>query len=123
MLRALPAATIEQLGAALEHEEYEPGRAVFGQGDRGETFYIIESGHADVLRDGRMVDTLGRGECFGEIALLRNSKHTKTAQAIEDSEIMVLPKQSFEALLNTDPDLDEQVRGRRADLLDDAYLS
>jgi hypothetical protein len=60
MLRALPAATIEQLGAALEHAVLAPGRAVFAQGAHGERFYIVESGRAEVIRDGRSVGTLAR---------------------------------------------------------------
>src|SRR5215211_3432668 len=72
MLRVLPAATIEQLGAALEHAEFAPRTAVFEQGERGDRFYVVESGRAEVVRDGRVVATLGRGDCFGEIALLRN---------------------------------------------------
>ena len=72
MLRALPQATIEQLAAALDHAEIARRRAVFEQGDPGELFYIVEAGCAEVVRDGRAVETLRRGECFGEIALLRD---------------------------------------------------
>jgi CRP-like cAMP-binding protein len=41
---------------------------VFAQGASGERFYIVESGRAEVIRDGRSVGTLARGDCFGEIA-------------------------------------------------------
>ena len=68
MLRVLPQATIEQLAAALDHAEIAPGHAVFAQGDHGERFYVVEAGSAEVVRDGRTVKTLRRGECFGEIA-------------------------------------------------------
>ena len=70
MLAVLPAATIEQLGAGLDHAEFAPGQTVFAQGDAGDRFYVVESGRADVVRNGRVVNTLGRGEGFGEIALL-----------------------------------------------------
>ena len=66
-----PATTIEQLGGGLEHVELEPGHTVFEQGERGERFYIVESGRAEVVRDGSLIKTLGPGDCFGEIALLR----------------------------------------------------
>jgi len=97
MLGALPAATIEQLGAGLEHAEFAPRQAVFEQGERGERFYVVESGRAEVVRDGRVVQTLGRGDCFGEIALLRNQPRTATVRASADANmrVSVLQRNTF----------------------------
>src|SRR5215208_2261497 len=97
MLGALPAATIEQLGAGLEHAEFAPRQVVFEQGERGERFYVVESGRAEVVRDGRVVATLGRGDCFGEIALLRNQPRTATIRASADASmhVSVLPRNTY----------------------------
>ena len=97
MLGALPAATIEQLGAGLEHAEFAPREAVFEQGEPGERFYVVESGRAEVVRDGHVVATLGRGDCFGEIALLRNQARTATIRASAEASMRVgvLPRSVF----------------------------
>ena len=89
MLGALPAATIEQLGSRLEHAEFAPRHTVFEQGEQGESFYVVESGRAEVIRDGRVVRTLGRGDCFGEIALLREQPRTATVRASTDGRLRV----------------------------------
>ena len=97
MLRALPAATIEQLAARLEHAEFLPRQTVFQQGERGESFYIVESGRAEVVRDGQIIAMLGHGDCFGEIALLREQPRTATVRASSDTTMRtsVLQRNSF----------------------------
>jgi CRP-like cAMP-binding protein len=71
MLDALPEVTIESLASELERERHPAGAVVFREGDHGDRFYVIADGAVEVSQAGRFVRTLGRGEGFGEIALLR----------------------------------------------------
>lgn len=89
MLGALPAATIEQLGARLEHAEFAPGQVIFEQGDHGDGFYVVESGRAEVVRHGSLVNTLGQGDGFGEVALLGDRPRTATIRASANAPLRV----------------------------------
>jgi MFS family permease len=95
MLRALPAVTIEQLSRHVSHLTIKPGEAVCVQGEPGDTFYVIESGEADVFGDGRLIRTLGAGDSFGEIALIRDTPRTATVVASTTVEASSLTRAHF----------------------------
>jgi len=81
MLAPLPLPAIEQLARGLEAIEVPAGQAVITQGDIGDRFYVVQSGEAEVVGDGRVVASLAAGEGFGEIALLRRTRRTATVRA------------------------------------------
>lgn len=90
MLRILPLPSIEQLARGLEPVTVPAGEPVFSQGDVGDRFYVIEEGEADVVGDGEVVTTLGPGDGFGEIALLRQTRRTATVRATAELRLQAL---------------------------------
>jgi MFS family permease len=95
MLHPLPLPSIEQLARGLETLAVPAGAAVITQGELGDRYYVIESGEADVLGDGSVVATLGPGDGFGEIALLRSSRRTATVVARTPLELRALDSDRF----------------------------
>ncbi|MBI4261138.1 MAG: cyclic nucleotide-binding domain-containing protein [Actinobacteria bacterium] len=91
------------------------GAAVFGKGEPSDALYIVLSGRVRIFDpDGGQgeVDRVGPGESFGELSLLLQAAHSLSAQAIEDAEIMVVPRGAFEELLSENRELADHFRKR-----------
>ncbi len=99
MLRTLPLPSVEQLARGLVPLDVPAGTAVFNQGDLGDRYFVVESGEVEVVGDGRLVATLGPGEGFGEIALLRHTRRTATVVARTDVRLRGLGSDHFLAVV------------------------
>jgi CRP-like cAMP-binding protein len=90
------------------------GSVVFEQDSDSDALYIILSGRVRISDvsggDEVEVATLEPGDFFGELSILLHTTHSKTATALEDSELMVLPKDSFRELVAGNPDLADPFR-------------
>jgi CRP-like cAMP-binding protein len=67
---------------------FEPGQAVFREGDSSDTCYVVREGHARAIRthsDGRTITlaTFGPGDIFGELAMFEDELRSATVEAIE----------------------------------------
>jgi MFS family permease len=108
LLDALPLPALETVARQLDHVRVPEGADVFRQGDPGDRFYVVVEGTALVVGDGRAVATLGPGDSFGEIALLRRVPRTATVSAVGELRLESLRGDRFLALMTGSP------RGRAA---------
>jgi predicted MFS family arabinose efflux permease len=95
MFAPLPELALERVARQLIPAEVAAGSEVIRQGDEGDRFYVIDDGLCEVLVDGRQVATLGRGEGFGEIALLRDQPRMATVVAQTPMKLYALERDAF----------------------------
>jgi len=93
----------EDLAARMEERRVEAGETLVTQGESGDEFFLIVEGEFDAQVDGKSVRTMGPGESFGEIAMLRDTERTATVQARADGVVMVLGRDSFMEGVAADP--------------------
>jgi Cyclic nucleotide-binding domain len=91
----LPPSTLERLAETLDEVQVEAGQEVVRQGDSGDRFYLVRDGTLDVSVDGRPTQSLGAGDSFGEIALLRDVPRTATVTARTDALLYALERTAF----------------------------
>ena len=85
------------------------GKVLARQGDFGGEFFIIDSGTAEVTRDGERVAELGAGDFFGEMALLDEERRVATVTATSAMSLIVMSRGSFRALTRSMPEVHERV--------------
>ena len=95
MLQLLPVPSIEYLASHAHMRRVPAGTTVFRQGDPGDHFFVIAAGTADVIGDGAPIRTEGPGECFGEVALLRDLPRTATVRAGDELVVVEIPGDDF----------------------------
>jgi CRP/FNR family transcriptional regulator len=101
--------TLLRIVGASANLMWSASSVIFEKGSAAEALFIILSGRVQILDvvDGEQVEiaTLEPGDFFGELALLLHTVHSKTAMALDDSELMVLPKDSFQDLLASNAEI------------------
>ncbi|MFH1784308.1 MAG: cyclic nucleotide-binding domain-containing protein [bacterium] len=101
---------------------YQKGETIFNEGDIGKAIFIVERGNVEITKkvsekeEGILV-ILGPGDFFGEMALLEELPRSATARAIEESEIYIIYKVNFDALIDKHPQVGLQIVRNLASIL------
>jgi cAMP-dependent protein kinase regulator len=78
ILKSIDSYEIAQISDALKIQHFKAGDTIIKQNEEGDTFYILENGEAYASKtesedsQPEVVKTYQPGECFGELALMKN---------------------------------------------------
>jgi CRP/FNR family cyclic AMP-dependent transcriptional regulator len=99
---------LKRLAKGTVSRQFSKGHVIVKEGDQALSFYLICSGRAEVVKGAegsspRVLNTLGPGDFFGEMALLDGYLRSASVRALEDTECLVLSRWDFLAELRTSP--------------------
>ena len=104
----LSAADLEALAAKMGERSFEPGQAMFREGESGSELFVVVAGLVSVsvaTQDGESIELskVGAGAFFGEMAILERAPRSATCTAIEVTDCLALEAADFEALIVETP--------------------
>jgi hypothetical protein len=95
LFRALPGPALETVAREARRVEAATGEVVVRQGDPGMEYFAVVSGELVVSIDGTDRGVLGRGDAFGEIALIRDVPRMATVRATTDAVLLAVGREPF----------------------------
>ena len=102
---------LEVIARHADQVHVAAGEVLAREGDVGHDFFVIEEGTAEVTRNGDVLDSLGPGDFFGEMALVEEDRRTATVTATSPMTLIVLTSSSFRAIDGSMPQLHALVAG------------
>ncbi|KAJ8920701.1 hypothetical protein NQ315_004840 [Exocentrus adspersus] len=81
-LKVAGKAALQEVANLLKSDFFKPGTQIVRQGDKGHKFFIIRAGTVTITKDGEgIVGHCKKGDCFGELALLKEDCRQATVTA------------------------------------------
>jgi CRP-like cAMP-binding protein len=103
-------ALVGQIADVARVQQLDKRKTLFHKGDAATHVYIVASGVLKVLSTSADADDVvfalqSAGDVIGEVALFTEGKRTATVRALEPSELLVIDRRDFVALVRRNPDI------------------
>ena len=109
--KGLPPETLLAIATKLQKQHFEHGAVVFVEDTKGDSMYLLESGQVKVSigavagRQEKVINFLGPGNFFGEMALLLDQRRTATVTVTIDADVWRLRKADLDEILVDHPEV------------------
>ena len=110
LFEGLPQAQLASLAGIAQLKRCGAGDALFEAGQPGTHFFAVVSGKVRVYRAApsgkeQILHVFGPGEAFAEVPVFEGKTYPASAQALEDSVLVSIPRKGFVEVLRRDPEL------------------
>src|SRR3990167_3861340 len=109
-----------EIRPATGFQHFAAGEELIHQGDDAEHVFVIIEGHAEAYVDGHKVGDVQKDEIFGAMAVFTREKRSATVLASEPCTVMIIPKEQFLSLMQSNPRIAHSLiesMAKRIDLL------
>lgn len=105
---------IQELMALAKRRTFRSGEVIFHRDDHGQVLYVIKEGKVKICLispDGQEISlaVLGKGDCFGEFAILDSLPRSADAVAMEKVECYTLQRSDFHNVVMKNPKIAIQI--------------
>lgn len=94
---------IAKVLSLMHSQDFIKDQNIVVEGEKGEELFVILKGDAEVIIKNNVINTLKKGDYFGEISLIDNQPRSATIKATSEMEVLVLNKLNFLNLLDKEP--------------------
>lgn len=107
----MPDSVIRTIVMQGEVAEFGTGELVVKKGDPGDSLFVVKNGVVEVVNpgDGPPLAYLGRGDSFGEMALLTSSDRSADVRVPQRAELLVIDRTLFDDLMTNHPGFASQL--------------
>ncbi len=100
--------SLKELSSHQQNKTFKKKETIFTEGDTANALYLLNKGKIKIFKSHEIgkdfiTRMLQPGDFFGYLPLLEETDHTSSAEALEDSEVTIFPKEDFFALLEQSP--------------------
>ncbi|MFQ5649487.1 MAG: cyclic nucleotide-binding domain-containing protein [bacterium] len=122
LFKGMRSSELNELEKLIHRRRYRADETIFFEGEPGVGMYIVQEGTIAIYKNKSETEReelveLGRGEFFGELALLDESPRSATAVALEESKILGLFRPDLLELIERKPRLGNKLLFELAHLI------
>ena len=100
---------LAEIARATDEIDVKQGKVLAREGDVGHEFFVILEGTAEVTRGDDRIAALGRGEFFGEMALLGDERRMATVTATAPMRLAVMSRSAFRGFDRSLPAMHQRI--------------
>jgi CRP-like cAMP-binding protein len=98
-------ADLRRIAGGVKERRFDAGAPIVSAGEPGHGFYLIVDGRVEVKRGDRTISTMGPGDYFGELALIRETPRTATVVAKDATTCLALTRWDFKGIVVANPSI------------------